>query len=258
MKKLLSIGIGFVLAIAVFAIAGLTYAQTQGPPDVPAQGAENPLHDYMIPAMAETFGLTDEQAAALELSRDTMASLRDSMSAEELRASMQQAFSLAVENALEDGAITQEQADQMLARSRRQGAHVPGMPGMQPLQGQRNTPPRAQAADACKKAFEAGKRVGHQEAIMRPYMQAAVADYLDVSVEELQQMHADGLTWQSYAQEQGLSDDEIADLRMELFTTAINNALEDGAITQEQADRMLDHFQNPGRRPGPGGKKPKP
>ena len=265
MKKILFIGIGFALAIAVFAGAGLAYAQTQNPPPPgapmgmpPAPAGDDPLGDYMIPAMAEIFGLTEEQTAALQLSRETMESLQAEMSPEEMQAAMQQVFTLAVENALADGVITQEQADQMLARAQRQGARLPGMTPPNP-----RTDPRSRAAEAYKQAFEAGKRIGRQEAILRPYVEAAIADYLNVSVEELQQMREDGLTWQSYAEEQGLSDEEIRDLRVELFTTAINNAVADGTITQEQADRMLEHLQNPVRRPGapggmPGGMPPQP
>lgn len=262
MKKLLLIGIGFVLAVAVFAGAGLVYAQTQNPPSPPfagpgspmgmpfAQDGDHPLQEYIIPAMAEVFGLTEEQTAALELSRETMASLRAERTPEEMQSAMQQVFSIAVENALADGAITQEQADQMLARAQQQGARVPG-------NARANL--RSRAVDAYKQAFKAGKWVGRREMILQPYMEAAVADYMGVSVEELQQMHADGLTWQSYAQEQGLSDEELRDLRIELATTAVNNAVADGAITQEQADRILEHLQNPGWQPGaPGGMHPQP
>ena len=254
MKKLLFIGIGFALAVVVFAGAGFAYAQTAEPPAPeapaqmpPVQTGDNPLHDYLIPAMAEVFGLTEEQTAALELSRDTMASLRAEMAPEEMQSAMQQVFTLAVENALADGAITQEQADQMLARAQRQGVRMPGM-----------TPPnpRANTRDQMKRAFNAGKRVGHQEALLQPYMEAAIADYLGVSVDELQGMREEGLTWQSYAQEQGLSDDEIRDLRVDLFTTAVNNALADGTITQEQADRILERIQNPRPQPRFDGPKP--
>ena len=44
MKKLFLIGLGFVLAVAVFGVAGFAYAQTQEPPEDP--GSASPEFPY--------------------------------------------------------------------------------------------------------------------------------------------------------------------------------------------------------------------
>ncbi len=279
MKKLFLIGIGFVLAVAVFGVAGFAYAQTQYPPEppdpdgpefpygrggwsrrsrgatmdrqsafmssgmmgfAPAEGQEGPLHDYVFPAMAEAFGLTDEQIEAFEIARETMQSIRADLSQDEIRAATQQAFTAAIENALADGAITEEQAEQWLGRLDQMGDRAPGMrmPGNDILD-------RRSKAGSYRHGFITGFRLSRQMMLNHEYMDAAIADALDISVEELDELRAaDDFSWQTYAAEQGLSDEEISAMRTEIFTNAVSAALEDGSITQEQADWVLERLEN--------------
>ena len=84
--------------------------------------------------------------------------------------------------------------------------------------------------------------------LLRDYVQSALADILDVPVEEIQaQREAGNFFLKDYVEEQGLTQDEIADLIAEVFTTAIDQALADDAITQEQADWILERKVNSGR-----------
>ncbi len=279
MKKLFLIGIGFALAVAVFGVAGFAYAQTQYPPEpqttdgpefpygragwsrgsrggtmdgqsafmssgmmsfAPTEGEEGPLHDYVFPAMAEAFGLTDEQIEAFEIARETMQSIRADLSQDEIRAAMQQAFTTAIENALADDAITEEQAAQWLERLDQMGDRAPGMimPGNDILD-------RRSKAGSYMQGVSTGFRLSRQMMLNHEYMDAAIADALDISVEELDELRsADGFSWQTYAAEQGLSDEEISAMRTEIFTNAVSAALEEGSITQEQADWVLERLEN--------------
>jgi hypothetical protein len=266
MKKLLLIGIGFVLAIAVFGVAGFALAQTQEPPETEtAEGPEFPygrggwsrgshggmmggpmgfapggmmdfgldegetglLHDYLWPAVAEAFGLTEEQIEAFEIVRDTIQGIREDLTQEEIFEAMKQAKTTAIENALADGAITEEQAEQWLERLEQMEGFAPGKAG------------------DFRRGFSRGVQVGRQMMINHEYMEAAIAEALDISVEEFQELRTEeGFNLKTYADEQGLTDEEFNALHIEILTNAVNAALEDGAITQEQADGILERLEN--------------
>ena len=273
MKKLFLIGLGFALAVVVFGVAGFAYAQTQEPPDtqttdgpdfpygragrsrgarggmmdqggdfVPGgmmgfnlnEGDTGPLHDYLWPAIAEAFGLSDEQIAAFEIVRETMQGIRTDFSQEEFHAAMQQAMTTAIENALADGAITEEQAEDWLERV----DQMQGLPRI-PFGGSRGR------SGNFREGFSAGVNFGRQMMLNHEYLEAAMADELGLTVEEFQAMREeDGFNLRDYAEEQGLSDEELAALHAAILTNAVDVALEEGAITQEQADRILERLEN--------------
>lgn len=277
MKKLFLVGVGFILAVAIFGIAGLVYAQTQEPPETQTtdgtasadtyggwgrgshgfgpmgfgldEDEAGLLHDYLWPAIAEAFDLTDEQIKAFEIARDTVQNVREDLTQEEIRAAMQQAMSTAIENALADGAITEEQAERWLERVEQIGDRLPGVmwdgPGMM---GQGGDGVR-DVVRGYRRGFISGIRLSRQMMVNHEYLDAAIAETLDISIAELQEMKADqGFNLKDYAEDQGLSEDEFTALRVEIFTKAILAALEDGAITQEQADWMLERLENIGDR----------
>ena len=191
-----------------------------------------PLHDYIFPAIAEAFGLTEEQIEGFEIVHQTVQDIRSDLTPEETRARTQQAFSAAIENALVDGAITEDQAERWLERLEWMGDHAPGVffPG-------RNARGRMQSY---RQGFTSGFRFSRHMMLNHEYIEVALADALDISLEGLQEMRAaEGFSWQGYAEEQGLNADERAALRIEVFTNAVDAALADGAITQEQADWIL-------------------
>ncbi len=77
---------------------------------------------------------------------------------------------------------------------------------------------------------------------LHEYMQAAIAEEFDLSVEELQALHDDGKTLWAYAQEQGMTQEEFAEKMLAARTQALQAAVADGVITQEQADWMLERM----------------
>ena len=272
MKKLLLIGVGFALAVVIFGVAGFAYAQVQEPPETPAtEGAEfpygranqgrgsrggmmsgkgdfspgamlgfdlnegetGPLHDYLWPAVAEAFNLTDEQIEAFEIVRETVQGIRADLSQEEIQAAMKQAMTTAIENALADGAITEEQAEQWLERlDQMQG--IPGMPF--DVRGR---------SESFRRGFSRGVNLGRRMVLDHEYLDAAIAQAFDLSAEELEELRAEGgFNWKTYAVDLGYSDEEIVTLHDEIITNAVNAALEDEAITQEQADFLLQRLES--------------
>ncbi len=104
-------------------------------------------------------------------------------------------------------------------------------------------------ADDYRKGFANGMKFGRQMVLNHEYIDAAIAEAIDVTVEKLQEMRTeDGFSWKVYVEEQGLNEDKIAAMHVEVLTNAVNAALEDDAITQDQADQILERLENSGAR----------
>jgi hypothetical protein len=252
MKKILYILVGVGLTVGALATAGFVYAQTEDPVvetpgEMPFESGsrrgrkgtdmfgglgfgDGLLSEYLFPALADIFGFTDDQVDGFQVVKDTIQDIRETFTVAEIREKMQAAFTSAVENALADGTITQEQADQMLERREQLGDRdFDSFEGRFEDRGMRD-------------GFmpEGFTFEGRMDGMLQEYMDLYLAEALDISVEELQVMKEDGFNLRDYAAENGLSPEELAEMMAEVNTNAINAALEDGAITQEQADWMLE------------------
>ncbi|GAB4526259.1 MAG: hypothetical protein Fur0018_11430 [Anaerolineales bacterium] len=138
MKKTLAFLAILAVTVVALGIGAVAYAQSATPPaantpnsDAPAgrpfghgpgDPENNPLHDYMTNALADAFGLTTDELQALHDNGTTLMdyAAEQGMSVADFQATMQAARSTALEQAVADGVITQEQADQM-------SSHGPGM-----------------------------------------------------------------------------------------------------------------------------------
>lgn len=147
LKKFLLVLSGFVLAVAVFGVAGFAYAQTQTPPDseypCPYCGTNDgylqrghgmrggglemwgttdseyaPLHETMLAAFADILDLSIEELETRRATGETMFEIAEAqgLTAEEFSALMFEARSVALDQAVANGFITQEQADWMQSR----------------------------------------------------------------------------------------------------------------------------------------------
>lgn len=76
---------------------------------------------------------------------------------------------------------------------------------------------------------------------MHEYMQAALAEKLGISVDELNAAHADGKTFWDLAEEKGLTAEEAQQAMLDARSAALDAMVADGALTQEQADWMKSH-----------------
>lgn len=153
MKKLILIGVIAVVVFAALGIAGFAYAQGQTPstPNSPdsrgsssqlrmnggsgagnmggrgqgrmgdmrgqqtTDGTYGPLHEYLVNSMAQALGLTAEQLRARLDAGETMWTIaqEQGISAETFNQIMTQARTDALDQAVANGALTQEQADFM-------------------------------------------------------------------------------------------------------------------------------------------------
>lgn len=71
------------------------------------------------------------------------------------------------------------------------------------------------------------------------YMVAAIAEALGMTIEDLQAELESGKTMWDVAKEQGLTSEQFGELMVDARTSALNQAVEDGVVTREQADWMI-------------------
>lgn len=137
MNKYLKIAGLVGLFVLVFAGVGLVYAQTEAPQPYTGfgyghgmmggrgafsgsmvDGEEGPFHEIMVNGFAEVIGLSVEQLEARLEAGETMWQIAESegLTWDEFIAAMQQARSTMLEQAVEDGLLSQEHADFMNSR----------------------------------------------------------------------------------------------------------------------------------------------
>jgi len=245
MKKIMIVGAVVLVVIATLAIGGFAYAQSQNPdrPDVPfgqsmmggrgygqgmmdspafgqMRGRRNggQLQTYMESALAEAFGLTVEE---LQAARQEGKSLLDiakdqGLTVAEFQEIMTEARQNSLDQAVADGVITQDQADQMSAFK------------------------------------EAAKGRRQQMGAIHDYMEAAIAAEFGLTEEELEARHAAGETMMDLASEQGLTIEDFTARMTAARASALEQAVADGVITQEQADWMQQHMGSNGMMGGLG------
>ncbi len=94
-------------------------------------GGYGPMHESMVAAMAEALNLTEEQLESRLADGETMAQIAEAqgLSPEELQAAMTEASQSAIRDAVDQGLLTQEQADWMQQRMQG-GWGAGGCPGM--------------------------------------------------------------------------------------------------------------------------------
>lgn len=78
--------------------------------------------------------------------------------------------------------------------------------------------------------------------ILHSYMIAAMAKSLNMNATDFEARVQSGETFYQIALSKGFKAEEIPSLMQSAHTEAINKAVADGVITQEQADWMLQHM----------------
>ena len=181
-----------------------------------------PLNPYVKTAVAETLGLSVEELDAAQEGGLRLPDLLEEagLTEEEFKTAMQEAWPGILEQGVEAGLITQAQMDFILEN------------------GLRNLP--------------------KMERLLYPYIQAEIAASLGLSVEDLIEAREAGTKLEALLEEAGLSPEEFRGAMQEAWPEILEDAVNDGLITQDQMDRMLENgwHPHPGRGPGrrpPGG-----
>ena len=176
--------------------------------------------DAMKAVVADALGITVEELEAAHEAGQRLPELAEELGVdiETVEAAVQAAREEAINQAVEDGTITQEQADQILSGEGRNG-------------------------------FGHGHngRRGGNSFFDREAMQTVVADALGITVEELEAAHEAGQRLPELAEELGIDIETVEAAVQTAREEAINQAVEDGTITQEQADQILSGEGRGGR-----------
>jgi predicted DNA-binding protein (UPF0251 family) len=183
-----------------------------------------PLHEYMTESLAGSLEISASELEERHEAGETIWDIANDLgiSQEDFRDLMLEARNDAINQAVVDGILSQEQGEWMLDHMGGVMGFGPGMMGARP--GGRGF-------------------YGEGEGPLHDYMAPAMADAFRLTVEELEALHESGKNLWDYAQEQGISEEEFLALKEAARIEAINQALADGIISQEQADRMLDHME---------------
>ncbi len=89
-----------------------------------------------------------------------------------------------------------------------------------------------------------GMMMGGEEGPMHDDMVAALADALGLTPEEVEARHDAGETLWDIAAGQGLSPEEINDLMLSLHDEALDEAVDEGWLTSDQAEWMDAHMED--------------
>ncbi|MBE2200280.1 MAG: hypothetical protein IAE79_16820 [Anaerolinea sp.] len=229
-KKLIYMLLGGFLALALTFGAFATFAQTDDDTDGAATtpGFGRSGGRGVMSGMADVNKDGELLAEALGI---TVA---------ELQAAQEAARAVAIAQAVTDGLLTQEQADELLSGS--MGRHR-GLPGGRFNNGHTFL---AEALGITTEELEAAQAEAFTARL------ALLVEAGDITQEQADQM-------QAYKNVQGYVDyDALNDSVRSYFEAAITQALADGVITRAQADEMLNNLTNMNMRgfggPGFGGR----
>lgn len=179
------------------------------------------------------------------------------ISADELQAAVQEAGKAALENAVAEGQITQEQADALLNRGFDGRS---GMLGgrMEFAEGSEHLTYLAEAlgisVEELQSAFEDAQEAGISAAVEDGKLTQEQADMMSVMGALKEYVDPQAL----FEDATGMTVEQFREARQAAIQEAVQDAVEAGVITQEQADRILQGpFGGQGAAPffkGPGGR----
>lgn len=231
-KKVIYMALGGLLALLLVFGGALTFAQTgdddTAVPDT-AQEQPNETPDFDLPVIPNRgpFGRHNGFGEEIDNFARAGEKLAEALgiSVEELQAAHEAAYTVAVEQAIAEELITQEQADELLSGEgylrRRYGRFFSSEIDMDTL-----------LADALGISVEE----------LQDARQEAYLARLDAMVEAgfLTQEQAD-LAAARRAVNDYLDKEAVADMLREAYETAVEQALADGAITEAQATQLLEN-----------------
>ncbi|OAT81673.1 DUF2680 domain-containing protein [Desulfotomaculum copahuensis] len=187
-KKSIAVGI-VTAALAVTAVAGSAFAQTAPATNAPKPGIN--LYQTFVSGLATNLGIDQST----------------------LTAAMTKTEQQMIDNAVQQGAITQDQANKM-------EAYLQKHPGMLPFFGHRGP----------------GRPGGKANLNL-------VAQALGMNVSDLQSQLHGGKKLADIVQAQGMSMQQFREKMLTLREQAIQQNVSSGKMTQQQADKILQRLQ---------------
>jgi uncharacterized protein YidB (DUF937 family) len=177
--------------------------------------------DSMRAAIADAIGISVDALEEALAGGKTIVDLADELGVdmEEVKSAMQVAHDEALTKAVEDSLITQEQADRLRERMDQFAFEAPRFPKERPE----------------------GLAWPDGDWLRGGDVDTTIADALGLTVDELEAAWEDGKSLAALAEDAGVALDEVRDAIQAARSDAIQQAVEDGQLSQEQADRFLYH-----------------
>ncbi len=209
-KNMLFVTIGIVVALVAALGVSAVFAQSDGG-ERPDSEVKDAIHEAVHTAIADALNMSVEDLEAAKEDGQRLPEIAEAQGVEieTVKAAAEAAKEEAVNQAVADGTLTQEQADHILSGEGRGG-----------------------------RGGRSGKFGGNSEAL---------ADALGMTVEELQAAKDEGLTLEEIAEQQGTTIEDVRAAMQSAKEEAINQAVADGTLTQEQADSILSGEGRGGR-----------
>lgn len=196
------------------------------------------LKNYALDIFAEKLGLSADEVTSRVKAGETFAQIAESkgISAEQLPDFMQQVCTAAIDQAVTDGKLTQEQADALKTR-------LQDMDWSRMLDGQKmRTAPQSRP-----ESFERMPMRGDlalRGSWMHDALLEAFAARLNLTVEDVTARLEAGETHTQIAESKGVSGDAYTALWKEIHIQVIDQAVTDGKLTQEQADAIKTRIES--------------
>ena len=271
---LLGFVLGVIAIVAIAATAGSVFAQTGGEtsPESSAPQVWQRAAQFFHRGPRGPLGSGEHGAYLAEAL---------GISQEELETATQVANEAALAAAVESGRLTQEQADQILENGRFFGGKRGFGPGHFGPAGdfdydtalaealgisvtELETAKEAAREAAIQQAVEDGSLTQEEadllaaKAALREYIdhEALIEEALGISIEELQAAREGGISIPELLAENGLTMEDVQAAMQAAHEAALQQAVQDGVITQEQADQLQDGAGWGMRGPGFGGRGP--
>lgn len=208
-------------------VEAIVFQQQDGTenPDRPSDEERAAIRDFIkgesAPAVAELLGVSVEELEQAKEDR-TIGDLVEAsgLTMEEFKEATQAIKADALQAAVDEGLITAEQAENLQNREGKRGRRGGGN--------------------------GVGNLIDREEAMQ------TVADILGISIEELEEARAEGTRLPELIEELGLDEEAVKAELQAAKEAAVQQAVEDGTITQEQADRFLNGEGRGGRGEGRG------
>ena len=229
MKKVLTIGTTtLVVALLGLFVIGSVFAQDPTPnrqtPWGHIGGGISKGFAMVHDTISELLGLTPEEIHAEREAGKSLPEIaaEQGFSEEDLNEAFVNARAEALQEAVESGSITQEQADRMMER-------MNAMPGM--------------------KLDHSSRPLDHEECapgtpMVREPIHDTVSDLLGLTPEELHAEMRDGKSLAEIAAEQGITVEDLTDALLAAEAEILQEAVANEQITQEQANLMMERFES--------------
>ncbi|MCJ7624794.1 MAG: hypothetical protein MUO76_14935 [Anaerolineaceae bacterium] len=219
--------LGTVVMVLILGVASIVYAQDEEPPvpfDSEGEGPfgrydrgrfrqQSPIWDEMFELLADRLDVTVDDLSERLQNGETLLdiALEQGISEEDFKGMMDEIRDEAIDKALAEELITEEQAELM------------------------------RADGGVRQFFRPSQ--GERDLVFMPQVHAMLAEDLGLTVEELQDAIVNGGTLLDIALAQGMSEEDFAAMRTEVYEEVLDNAVAEGTITEEQAAQIRERLE---------------